>query len=71
MYKDHTPSDYGLPDYEDFWTIALINRGGRSHREVHFGVFTLTGAMEAMESGKVTTLDDEKLELRRIRRFPD
>jgi hypothetical protein len=72
MYKDHTPQDYGLHKYEDFWTIALMGRSGngKADPEVHFGVFTMEDAREAMDSGKVKTRDDEWLELRRIRQFP-
>lgn len=71
MFTDHTPSDYGLAYHEDFWTVALVRRGGNTTREVHFGVFTLDDAREAMESGRVKCMDDEYLSLRRIRRFPD
>ena len=39
--------------------------------EVHFGVFkSVEEAIEAVDSGLVKVLPDEKLSLRRIRDFP-
>jgi hypothetical protein len=58
--------DFSPQGLQEFWTVALVRPG----REVHFGVFTMQDAREAMESGSIRVMDDERLELRRIRAFP-
>lgn len=66
--KDVTPDGFG----KEYWTVALVTPEGEGYpkRETHFGVFTFDDAMIAIDSGKVKTMPDETLELRRIRRFP-
>jgi hypothetical protein len=68
MYTDKTPAEPASYDNE-MWTVAVV-RNDKGYQEVHFGLFTLRDAREAMESGMVRVMDDEHLELRRIREFP-
>jgi len=63
-YRDISPGAV-----QEYWTVALV-RNDRSAQEVHFGVFAQSDAREALNSGMVKCLDDEHLELRRIRAFP-
>ena len=62
MYHDIT-KDHDA----ELWTVALTCPS----REVIFGVFkSVEEAIEAVDSGLVKVLPDEKLSLRRIRDFP-
>lgn len=61
--------DFSPQGLQEFWTVALV-RNDKSANEVHFGVFSMRDAVDALESGVVMTHDDEHLELRRIRAFP-
>lgn len=66
MYVDHTPDGEGF-DTSEYWTVALVDPG---YREVHFGVFDFDDVRKAFDSGKIKCLEGQRLELRRIRRFP-
>lgn len=73
MYTDLSRLMHGqnwLREYEDVWTIAIV-RTNDTGRETHFGLFASSvDAREAMDSGLVTVMPDERLQLRRIRMFP-
>jgi len=75
MCTDLTPlirERLNMQDFETCWTIALVRTDATVAREVHFGVFSnSTDAREAMESGRIQVRPDERLELRRIRQFPE
>lgn len=71
-YTDLTPlmrRQHWLGEIDECWTIAL--KSNDSVRETHFGLFAdPDDALAARDSGMVTTMPGQWLELRRIRTFP-